>query len=435
MKKSAFASFIPFIVLFLVTILSVSSPGPALGWTESDVNTAFKLVVHTVKNDYPGGGSQDTSTGFGYHIENWVAEPKAGYVRLTMMNRSDCPGQVAKFRIEWSFSRDITVLGGWTTEAGTWNRDLFTVTTQILEDGGNNTCIKANPWVSVDTMGTGSVFYVKPTGPTYYDAKGRPDHIPGQRNVYISQPYYNQGGFRINIQGFPGLSVSAYYTYEGSREDRAAVCNQYARTAVAQNQENLSRKCGYGSTAWHSDYNSHYKWCMTAERPAIDNGTRYRHEELKKCTAGADSGARCEEYARTAVAQNQENGRRGCHYTGQAWHSDYNSHYKWCLTVDKAASDSGSLYRYEELKKCGTRHIQEFQNPTARGYRIDRCLHWGRDCDKPAADRFCRDNGYVGAESWRVVQARPTLILGDGTICNADYCGGFAWIKCIQGVR
>ncbi len=363
MKKSTFTSLIPFILLILVNLLFVSSPGPAMGWTESDVNTAFKLVVHTVKNDYPGGGSQDTSTGFGYHIENWVAEPKAGYVRLTMMNRSDCPGQVAKFRLEWSFSRDITVLGGWTTDAGTWNRDLFTVTTQIVEDGGNNTCIRANPWVSVDTMGTGAVFYVKPTGPTYYDAKGRPDHIPGQRNVYISQPYYNQGGFRINILGFPGMSVSAYYTYQGSREDRAAVCDQYARTAVAQNQENMNRKCGYSDTSWQSDHSKHYGWCMTAERSAIDNETRKRQEDLNRCRP---------------------------------------------------------------------RQTHDFKNPSVRGYRVDRCLYWGRDCDKPAADRFCRDNGFAEAESWGLAQARPTLIMGDGQICNADYCGGFSYIRCVK---
>jgi hypothetical protein len=432
MKKSTVTSFIPFIILILVNLLFVSSPGPALGWSESDVNTAFKLVVHTVKNDYPGGGSQDSSTGFGYHIENWVAEPKAGYIRITTMNRSDCPGQVAKFRIEWSFSKDITILAGWTTDAGTWNRDLFTVTTQILEDGGGNTCIRANPWVSVDTMGTGNLFYVKPTGPTYYNPQGHPDHIPGQRNVYISQPYNNQGGFRINILGFPGMSVSAYYTYQGSREDRAAVCNQYARTAVAQNQENLNRKCGFSDTAWQSDYNKHYGWCMTAERSAIDNETRKRDEALKQCGAGGDNRARCDQYARTAVAQNQENLNRRCGFSGATWNSDYNGHFNWCMSADRSWPDSESRKRQESLNRCAPRQTHDFRNPTARGYRVDRCLYWGRDCDKPAADRFCRDNGFVEAESWELAQARPTLILGDGQICNADYCGGFSYIRCVK---
>ncbi len=428
MKRSIVASFIPFLTAFLFIL----SPGCASGWTESDVNTAFKLVVHTVKNDYPGGGSQDTREGFGYHIENWVAEPKAGYIRIKTMNRTDCPGQVAQFRLEWSFSRDITVLGGWTTNQGTWNKDLFTVTTQILEDGGSNTCIRANPWVSVDTMGTGPVFYVKPAGPTYYNPQGHPDHIPGQRNVYIAQPYYNQGGFRINLQGFPGMSVSAYYSYQGSREDRAAVCNDYARTGVAQNQENQRRKCGYSGSAWHSDYNGHYGWCMTAERSAIDGGTRWRDEELKKCGAAMDNRTRCDQYARRGVEQNQENLNRKCGYGGSAWHSDYNSHFNWCMTVDRNSSDGGTRWRDEELNRCRPRQTHDFRNPSARGYRIDRCLYWGRDCDKPAADRFCRDNGFAEAEAWELAQVHPTLILGDGQICNADYCGSFAWIRCAK---
>jgi hypothetical protein len=433
LKKSTAASFISLIILILVNLLFISSPGPALGWSESDVNTAFKLVQHTTKNDYPGGGSQNATEGLGYRVENWSVESQAGFIRLTIMNRSDCPGQVATFRIAWSFDKDIGTLSGWTTNEKTWNVSLFNVMVQILEDGGGNTCIRANPEVRVEP--TSSIVYVKPTGPTYYNPQGHPDHIPAQRNVHLYQPYNKDGGFRINIAGFPGLSYSAYYSYQGFKEDRAAVCSQYARRGVEQNQENLTRKCGYSGSAWHSDHNSHYNWCMTAERSAIDGGMRWRDDELKKCGAVGDNRARCDQYARRGVEQNQENGRRGCHYTGQAWHSDYNSHFNWCMTVDKNASDGGTRWRDDELKKCGTRHLQEFRNPSARGYRIDRCLYWGRDCDKPAADRFCRDNGYVEAESWQVVQARPTLILGDGKICNADYCGGFAWIKCVQGVR
>jgi hypothetical protein len=72
---------------------------------------------------------------------------------------------------------------------------------------------------------------------------------------------------------------------------------------------------------------------------------------------------------------------------------------------------------------------QGFRNPMLRGYRVDHCLTWGRDCDRPAADRFCRDSGFARAESWRVEPVKPTLVLGDGNIC-ADGCVGFASIQC-----
>ena len=189
-------------------------------------------------------------------------------------------------------------------------------------------------------MGTGDVLYVKPAGRTYYNPQGNADHVPGQRNVYIWQPYRNDGGFKINVTGFPGLSYSAYYTFQGFKEDRTAVCNQYARRGVEQNQENLTRNCGFSGSAWHSDYNNHYDWCMLAERSAIDGGTRYRDEELQKCGAGGDSRTWCDQYAKTAVAQNQENQNRRCGYAGEAWQSDYNAHFEWCMSVDRSWPDS-----------------------------------------------------------------------------------------------
>ena len=87
MNKSTVASFIPLIILSLVTILSISSSGSVLCWSESDVNTAFKLVGQDAKNDYPGGGSENSSSGFGYRIEEKRVDSKGGYIRLTMMNR------------------------------------------------------------------------------------------------------------------------------------------------------------------------------------------------------------------------------------------------------------------------------------------------------------------------------------------------------------
>ena len=67
-------------------------------------------------------------------------------------------------------------------------------------------------------------------------------------------------------------------------------------------------------------------------------------------------------------------------------------------------------------------------------YRLDYCLHWGKQCGMPAANRFCRDRGFRGAKSFVIAKdigaKTPTLVLGDGKVCNKTSCDGFARIEC-----
>jgi len=280
-NKAIFSSIAPLALLILA-----AQWGPAFAWSEAEVNTEFRLVEHTVRNTYPGGGSQDSREGYGYHVVGWVVEPLGGFITLEVMDRSNCPEEVAKFRVEWSFDRDIGTLRGWTQQEGTWkNAQLFTVTTQIIEDGGSNRCINANVWVGVNTEGMGSVFSVRPTGRTYYNPgrRGNEDHVPGQRNVYLVAPFYGDGGFRLSIEGFPGMAFGAYYSYQGQHEERTARCKIYATEAVAANEENLRRRCGFGGPGWQSYYDNHYTWCMQVDPRWWESETAKRQEALRNC--------------------------------------------------------------------------------------------------------------------------------------------------------
>lgn len=73
----------------------------------------------------------------------------------------------------------------------------------------------------------------------------------------------------------------------------------------------------------------------------------------QNATAGADPGA-CSAYARGAVAQNEENLRRGCGYGGPRWQSNYDNHYGWCIRegwmFDGTAAENNA--RSEGLAKC-----------------------------------------------------------------------------------
>jgi hypothetical protein len=73
---------------------------------------------------------------------------------------------------------------------------------------------------------------------------------------------------------------------------------------------------------------------------------------------------------------------------------------------------------------------QTFSNPTTQGHRVDRCLNWAQQCDEPAASAWCRTQGYSRATDWKWDYVKPTYVLGDGQVCDEDYCGGFSTITC-----
>ena len=76
---------------------------------------------------------------------------------------------------------------------------------------------------------------------------------------------------------------------------------------------------------------------------------------------------------------------------------------------------------------------QIFNNPRVNGYAVDRCLYSGQQCDRPAADEFCRRNGFQRARNFRWAFMAPTRILATGQICNVPGrggCGGFTFIEC-----
>ncbi len=75
----------------------------------------------------------------------------------------------------------------------------------------------------------------------------------------------------------------------------------------------------------------------------------------------------------------------------------------------------------------------EYSPPLVGGKRVDWCLTWGTDCGQPAADHFCKIQGYAGAETWRWEYVEPTIVLGDGNQCSGKRgCGGFSFIRCTQ---
>jgi hypothetical protein len=79
---------------------------------------------------------------------------------------------------------------------------------------------------------------------------------------------------------------------------------------------------------------------------------------------------------------------------------------------------------------------QKFTPPVWHNYRLDWCLNWEKDCGKPAADAFCKANGFLEAIFYEAdpgVGTQPTMLMGSGQICNAKFCTAFQIITCKSG--
>jgi hypothetical protein len=179
-------------------------------------------------------------------------------------------------------------------------------------------------------------------------------HAPGG---YWKTPEWNAArvpDVRDYVTRCVGGSASASTPPVPSGNPRAR-CEPYANTAVAQNNENVQRHCGFSGARWSSDFNMHFNWCMTVAPAIADGETQARVNDLARCRTQVDPArARCEQYTRTAISQNDENLRRRCGYTGARWHADYQVHFDWCLRAGERATESETRIRVEDLRKCGS---------------------------------------------------------------------------------
>jgi plastocyanin len=211
-------------------------------------------------------------------------------------------------------------------------------------------------------------------------------------------------------------------------------CGAYASQAVEQNEENLRKGCGFKGRRWQSDYANHYNWCLSVAKKTADAETRQRDRDLARCSRGGESF--CRSYAAKAVEQNERNIKTGCGFCGQRWQSDYDNHYSWCLEHTQSDGNFEIKAREKLLAKCrgvSSSGSRTFYEPCYNGYRLDNCLTFSRECEKPAADRFCQEKGFAQATAWKLENVSPTYIIDDHTLCRGGYCAGFKYITCSGG--
>ncbi len=80
------------------------------------------------------------------------------------------------------------------------------------------------------------------------------------------------------------------------------------------------------------------------------------------------------------------------------------------------------------------RRVKRFNAPSIGGYPLDWCLTWATDCAKPAADAFCKANGFTESVKHKGPKFgfTQTKIIQTGQICKGPGCGSFHYIDCAE---
>jgi hypothetical protein len=99
-----------------------------------------------------------------------------------------------------------------------------------------------------------------------------------------------------------------------------------------------------------------------------------------------------------------------------------------------AVCDQGMCDGFQYIACFKPSPTQVFTNPTYQGNRLDWCVNWAQGCGQPAADAFCKANGYNHAVSFKIAQdigaVTPTRLIGSGAVCDQPFCDGFLGIRC-----
>jgi hypothetical protein len=115
--------------------------------------------------------------------------------------------------------------------------------------------------------------------------EGRIDPNNGQMKGATKDPGAETGGFQAKVNWVAWHSTQTFNCVAelGVSPATAARCATYADTGKAQNDENVSRHCGFTGPRWTSDRGSHEGWCKFAPQSLADSETAERQKGLSQC--------------------------------------------------------------------------------------------------------------------------------------------------------
>lgn len=85
---------------------------------------------------------------------------------------------------------------------------------------------------------------------------------------------------------------------------------------------------------------------------------------------------------------------------------------------------------------ASTAATKTIAKPMYNGNRLDWCVSWAEDCGKPAADAYCRTQGFQRSVNFapekHIGWRSPTRLIGTGATCDLNHCDGFRFITCLK---
>jgi hypothetical protein len=94
----------------------------------------------------------------------------------------------------------------------------------------------------------------------------------------------------------------------------------------------------------------------------------------------------------------------------------------------------GEGHQFGEWKPS---HDRLSERRPANRYPLDVCYNYGRQCGKPAADGYCRKNGFGASTAHETGKRRETWVQDDQRVCRGAHCVAILKVTCakIEGIR
>lgn len=170
----------------------------------------------------------------------------------------------------------------------------------------------------------------------------------------------------------------------GDQPGDAAFCNNYAFSTKQYVDGVLARKpsCLDYSKGVHNNYQMHFDWCRRTSRGEVEGAAQNIRRLGNQCLGagqrggnfGGGNGGRgnfggnrgggnrgggptdpafCQSYAQGMVALGAEAVRRNClQYGAQGLHTNYQSHYNWCLGQTRSSATGAATHVNRLLASC-----------------------------------------------------------------------------------
>lgn len=138
-----------------------------------------------------------------------------------------------------------------------------------------------------------------------------------------------------------------------NKKNRREICADYASEALDQQDENLSRQCGYRGENWNDRYKKHFRGCLALTPRQRVKRSANRKKALKRCEQNKRRVNReCQRFAEMADKLDRSAGQNNCRLPKAQWSGGYDVAYAWCKNNKDIAGEEALSNARASLSSC-----------------------------------------------------------------------------------